>query len=91
MSALVRVAADNDDIDLAAGTIVEGAFLVGGTGDSIALVYDSATVTGTEKFGLKALLGTTSPMIEFENGIRFNTAISVDMTGAGAVLYLLIK
>lgn len=92
MAALVRVAADNDNIDLAPGTRIRGAFLVGGTGDSIALVYNSLTVTGTEVFGLKALLGTTSPYLDFgASGVLFNVGISVDLTGAAAVLYLVVE
>lgn len=89
---IIRIAADNDDIDLAAFTKVVGAWLEGGSADSQAKVYDSLTVTGTEKFSMKALTNTTSPYLNFGcPGVPFKTGISVDVIGAGAVLYLVIE
>jgi hypothetical protein len=88
---LIRIAADDNDLSLAAFTRVYGAFIVAAAADVSALIYDALTVTGTEKFGIAALAKTTSPYLDFgETGTPFRTGISVDITGAGAVLYLLV-
>lgn len=87
---LIRVAADDNDLSLAAYTKVYGAFIVAAAADCSALIYDALTVTGTEKLGVAALAKTTSPMVSFPSGVPFKTGISVDITGAGAVLYLLV-
>lgn len=87
---LIRIAADDNDVGLAPFTKVFGAYLVGGSGASSALVYDSLTVTGTDKFSLKAAIDTVSPYLSFDAGVPFREGISVDITGTGAVLYLLV-
>lgn len=87
---LLRITADSNAVKTGQYKVV-GAFLVAAAADCSALVYDDVTVTGTEKLGIAALAKTTSPQLEFENGVLFKTGISVDMTGAGAVLYLLVE
>jgi hypothetical protein len=87
---LIRIAADAAAAKTGQYKVV-GAFLVAVSNDSSVLVYDALTVTGTEKFGLATLAKTTSPYIEFKNGVDFKTGISVDITGTGAVLYLVIE
>jgi hypothetical protein len=87
----VRVAADLTASTLAPFTKVVGAYLVGGSVASSALIYDALTVTGTDKLSLKAAIDTTSPYLNFGAlGITFKTGVTVDITGAGAVLYLVI-
>jgi len=86
---LIRVAADTNAVKTGQYNVV-GAFIVGAAANASALVYDALTVTGTEKFGVAALANTSSAPIEFEGGVPFKTGISVDLTGAGAVLYLMV-
>jgi hypothetical protein len=89
---IIRVSADNNDIDLAAFTKVLGAWLVGGSDAATADVYDAATVTGTAKFQLKAAINTCSPYLNFGHpGVPFKTAISVDLTGTGMILFLVVE
>ena len=89
---IIRIAADNNDIDLAAFTKVVGAWLQGGSDAASVKVYDSLTVTGTEKFSLNAATATCSPYLNFGNpGVPFRTGISVDITGTDAILYLVVE
>jgi hypothetical protein len=87
---LIRVAADTNASKTGQYTVV-GAFIVGAAANCSALIYDAVTVTGTEKFGVSTLANTTSTPIKFDSGgVQFKTGISVDLTGAGAVLYLMV-
>lgn len=89
---IIRITADDNDLSLAPFTKVVGAWLEGGSDAATAKVYDSVTVTGTEKFSLKAAINTTSPYLDFgKPGVPFKTGISVDLTGTGMVLYLVIE
>lgn len=89
---IIRIAADDNDLNLAPFTKVVGAWLVGGSDAASALVYDSLTVAGTAKFSLKAAIDTVSPYLNFGcPGVPFKTGISVDMTGTGAILYLVVE
>ena len=88
---LIRVAVSNDDIDLKPFTKVLGAFLVAGSDNATATVYDAATQAGTDKFTLKALANSTSSYLNFQTpGLPFKTAISVTLAGTSPVLYLLV-
>lgn len=87
---IVRVAADNNDIDLKAYAKVYGLYLMAGSGaNAQADVYDAATVTGTAIVSIAAVQASSEAFL-FPGGVQFKTAISVDMTGAGAVLHLLV-
>lgn len=89
---LIAVSADNNDIDLKAYTKVVSAVLTAGdAADATAAIYDSLTVTGTAVLTLKAVLKTSAPFHLGCNGATFQTGISVDMTGTGAVLYLVVE
>jgi len=89
---LIAIAANNDNIDLAAFTKVIGAFLVAGSDAATASVFDAATQAGTAKITLKAAAAGMSPYLAFGcPGIPFRTAISVTLTGTTPVLYLLIE
>lgn len=89
---IVRIAADDNDVGLAADSRILGGFLTAGdAADATAAIYDALTVTGTDIFSIKAVQKTTSPCIEFETPVLFRTGVSVDMTGAGAVLHLFVE
>lgn len=88
---IIRIAADNDNIDLAPFTRVVGAWLQAGADAASVKVYDSLTVTGTEKFSLNAATATCSPYLNFGlPGVPFKTGISVDITGTTPFLYLVV-
>jgi hypothetical protein len=89
---IIRVAASNDNIDLAPFSKVVGAFLSAPTADSSALVFDSLVQAGaTDVFSLYAFAKTNSPCMHFPAGQLFKTAISVTLAGSGAVLYLFVE
>lgn len=87
---LIRIAADNDNIDLSPFTKVHGVYLVGGSDAANIDVYDSLTVTGTAKITLKTPTVTSNSFC-FEEGVLFRTGISVDIGGTAAVAYLLVS
>lgn len=86
----VRIAADDNDIGITYPAKVWGAWLVAAAADASVLIYDALTVTGTDVMSLACLAKTTAITPTFKEGIPFKTGISVDITGAGAALYLLI-
>ena len=89
---IIRIAADVNNVGLAGFTKICGAWLVGGSDAATADVYDALTVTGTPKFTLKAPANTCSPYIAFGYpGVPFKTAISVDLTGTGMLLFLVVE
>jgi hypothetical protein len=88
---LLRIAADNNDIDRAAYTKVHGVYLVGGSDAAIIAVYNALTVTGDAVITLKAPTVESRSFWFGEAGIPFNVGISVDITGTDAVAYLLLS
>ncbi len=89
---IIAISADNDNIDLGAFSKVLGAVLTAGdAADATAAIYDSLTVTGTAKLTLKAAQKTSCPVHVGQPGALFKTGISVDMTGANAILYLFVE
>lgn len=89
---IIRIAADNNDIDLPPFQRVVGAWLQAGSDTATIKVYNALTVTGTEVFSLSAIANTCSPYLAFGSpGVPFKTAISVDITGTSAVFYLVIE
>lgn len=88
---LVRIAADNDNIDLAPFTKVLGLYLVGGSDAAQIDIHDALTVTGDPKISLKTPTVTSSQFNFPHPGIVFKTGISVNITGTAAVAYLLVQ
>lgn len=88
---LIRIAADNNDIDLAKFTKVHGLYLTGGSDASKIDVYESATVTGNAKITLKTAAETSNHFNFGEEGVLFRDLISVDIGGTGAVAYILVS
>lgn len=86
---LIRIAADNNDLDLAAFTKVYGLYLVGGSDAAQIDIYNAITVTGTPVITLKTPAVTSNSFL-FECGIPFNVGISADITGTSAVAYILV-
>jgi len=84
-----KLTADNDDIDVSAYASLCGAVLVAAAADASVIIYDGATVAGgTDIMKLAAVIGTTvSPNLGGKQ-IPLKAGASVDITGAGAVLYL---
>lgn len=88
-----RITADNNDVEsLAPGTKIIGAWLVGGSDAATADIHDALTVVGSPKITLKAAINTVSSYLYFgEIGIPFNTGISVNLTGTGMVLFIVVS
>ena len=93
MAEILRVSADDNDVEgRAPFTKIIGAWLVGGSDAATADVYDALTVTGTAKFTLKAAINTASAYLYFgKPGVPFKTGISVDLTGTGMLLFLVVE
>ena len=88
-----RITADDDDVEsLAPGTKIVGAWLVGGSNAATADIHDSLTVAAANiKITLKAATNTVSSYLYFgSQGIAFKTGISVDLTGSGMVLFIVV-
>ena len=88
-----RITADDNDVEsLAPGTKIIGAWLVGGSDAATADIHDSLTVAAANiKITLKAAINTVSPYLNFgSQGIPFNTGISVNLTGTGMVLFIVV-
>lgn len=84
-----RITADNDDIDVKAFASLKGILLTAGSDAAAIALYDSLTVTGTDKFSIKAATGTSFFVpIPSDFGQNFKTGVSVDITGTSAVAYL---
>lgn len=89
-----RIAASADAIAVfRKGTVIVGAYLVGGSGDSSALLFDKAAASGgTDFLSLKALTNTQSPQVTLPGGgKRLNIGLSVTLAGTGAVLYVMVE
>lgn len=88
---ILRIAASANNIYAHPGMRILGGWLVGGSGDSSALIYDALTAAGVDKIYLKALTNTTSPQLVFPTPFMFNLGLSVTLAGTGAVLYLMVE
>lgn len=82
-----RIAADTNAA-LPAGTIIRGVSLMAGSDASSVKLYDAATVTGTDFFGMNALTSDNKYVPFPPLGKKVNTGVSVDITGTGAVAYI---
>lgn len=88
---IIRVAASANAVNsLAPNTIVYGAILTAAAADASVLIYDALTAAGTDKLSLATLAKTSSQQVCIDDGVQFKKGISVTITGAGAVLYLII-
>lgn len=87
-----RITADDNDVEsLVAGTKIIGVWLIGGSDAATADIHDEVTVTGNPKITLKAAINTVSPYLYFgSQGISFNMGISVNLTGTGMVLFIVV-
>lgn len=88
---VIRVAASADAVITRKDTKIVGAYIVGGSANSVAKIFDEVTQSGTERLGLSSLANHQSPCVHLEQGILFRKGVSVTLTGIGAVLYLLIE
>lgn len=89
---LVRVAASNDNIDLAPGTRVIGFYLTAGADAASATIFDSLAQAGaTSKFTIKAAAAATQAVLFGDRGVPFKIAISVTLTGTAPELFILVE
>lgn len=88
-----RITADDNDVEsLAPGTKIVGAWLVGGSDAATADIHDALTVTGNPVISLKAAINTVSSYLYFgSQGIPFKTGISVNLTGTGMILFIVVN
>lgn len=85
---IVRVAANTDGVFTRDFQKVKGAFLVAGSDNASASIFDAETQTGTAKVTLKALANAMSPQIDFCQ--LFKNGVSVTLSGTSPILYLLV-
>ena len=89
---LVRVAASNDNIDLAAFTKLHGAILTSGADAASATIFDSLVQLGAvSKLTIKVGAASTQTVDLGDKGVPFTTAISVTLTGTTPELFLLVS
>ena len=91
MKSLEITASGNAIAGAVVGSRIRGVALVGGSAASSAVIYDAATATGTSKLTIKALTNDfKAVMFPNESGLQLNTALSVTMAGASAILYVFL-
>lgn len=88
---IYRIAASADAVgSLPQFTKICGMYLVAGSDNATASIFDAATQTGTAKLTLKALANTQSPQVETE-GFALRTGLSVTLTGTNPILYVMVE
>ena len=88
---LIRIAADNNDIDRAAFSKILGVYLTAGSDAASIDIHDALTVTGSPKISIKAATATSAQFNFQTPGVVFRTGVSVNITGTDAVAYLMVE
>lgn len=87
---IIRVAASADGVTTRDFTRVKGFLLVAAAANVTASIFDADTQTGTAKLTMAALAATQEGVM-FPGDVPFKNGVSVTLTGAGAILYVMVE
>lgn len=87
---ILRITSSTDAVSALEFQTISGAYLVAGSDNASAKIFDAVTQTGVEKFSLKSLANEQSEQVSLRN-FTMRNGISVTLTGTAPVLYLFIE